>query len=55
MFNLFLDGTKSGLEMAVITNATGRSPPEDGLLLPTARMDDLGHVLRPWGSGGQLA
>lgn len=55
MFNSFLDGTKSALEMAAIANATGLTPPPDGLMFPPAGMDDLAHVLRPQGAGGQLA
>lgn len=54
MFNSFLDGTKSALEMAAIANATGLAAPEDGLLFPAAGMDDLAHVLRPAEEGGQL-
>ncbi len=54
MFNSFLDGTKSALEMAAIANATGLAPPSDGLLFPPAGMDDLAHVLRPTNEGGQL-
>lgn len=55
MFNSFLDGTKSALEMAAIANATGLTPPQDGLKFPAAGMDDLAHVLRPISDGGQLA
>lgn len=54
MFNSFLDGTKSALEMAAIANATGLEPPPDGLLFPPCGMDDLAHVLRPREQGGQL-
>ena len=54
MFNSFLDGTKSALEMAAIANGTGLAPPPDGLLFPAAGMDDLAHVLRPQSEGGQL-
>ncbi|MEL0003976.1 MAG: Gfo/Idh/MocA family oxidoreductase [Rhodospirillales bacterium] len=54
MFNSFLDGTKSALEMAAIANATGLKPPSNGLLFPAAGMDDLAHVLRPTSEGGQL-
>lgn len=54
MFNSFLDGTKSALEMAAIANATGLTPPSDGLNFPAAGMDDLAHVLRPVSDGGQL-
>src|SRR5512140_1823113 len=34
MFNSFLDGTKSAIEMAAVANATGLVPPEDGLRFP---------------------
>ena len=54
MFNSFLDGTKSALEMAAIANATGLSAPSDGLAFPAAGMDDLAHVLKPRAQGGQL-
>ncbi len=54
MFNSFLDGTKSALEMAAIANATGLAAPPDGLRFPAAGMDDLAHVLRPVKEGGQL-
>jgi len=54
MFNSFLDGTKSALEMAAIANATGLSAPSNGLAFPAAGMDDLAHVLRPAKDGGQL-
>ena len=54
MFNSFLDGTKSALEMAAISNSTLLSPPSNGLLFPSAGMDDLGHVLRPISEGGVL-
>ncbi|HSH43827.1 MAG TPA: SAF domain-containing protein [Arenicellales bacterium] len=54
MFNSFLDGTKSALEMAAIANATGLEPPPDGLAFPPCGMDDLAHVLRPRDEGGQL-
>jgi len=55
MFNSFLDGTKSALEMAAIANATGLDAPENGLQFPPAGMDDLAHVLRPKNEGGQLS
>ncbi|SLN30896.1 NAD(P)H-dependent oxidoreductase [Oceanibacterium hippocampi] len=55
MFNSFLDGTKSALEMAAIANATGLDAPPDGLAFPPAGTDDLAHVLRPASEGGQLA
>jgi len=55
MFNSFLDGTKSALEMAAIANATGLSAPAHGLQFPPAGMDDLAHILRPVSEGGQLS
>ena len=54
MFNSFLDGTKSALEMAAISNATGLSAPDGGLKFPAAGMDDLAHILRPKSAGGCL-
>ena len=54
MFNSFLDGTKSAIEMAAIANATGLAVPEDGLGFPPCGVDDLAHVLRPRADGGQL-
>lgn len=54
MFNSFLDGTKSALEMAAIANATGLAPPPDGLAFPPCGMDDLAHILRPREDGGVL-
>ena len=54
MFNSFLDGTKSAIEMAAIANATGLAPPPDGLRFPPCSRDDLAHVLRPADDGGQL-
>ena len=54
MFNSFIDGTKSAIEMAAIANATGLTPPPDGLLFPPCGMNDLAHVLRPESEGGRL-
>ena len=55
MFNSFLDGTKSAIEMAAVANATGLAPPTDGLAFPPCGVDDLAHVLRPRAEGGTLA
>jgi predicted homoserine dehydrogenase-like protein len=55
MFNSFLDGTKSGIEMAAIANATGLAAPEDGLLFPPCGVHDLPFILRPRAEGGVLA
>ncbi len=54
MFNSFLDGTKSAIEMAAIANATGLSVPRDGLAFPPAGTGDLATVLRPRAEGGCL-
>ena len=54
MFNSFLDGTKSAIEMAAIANATGLAVPADGLGFPPCGVDDLAHVLRPRAEGGAL-
>jgi predicted homoserine dehydrogenase-like protein len=55
MFNSFLDGTKSGIEMAAISNATGLAVPQDGLQFPPAGTSDLPSILRPREHGGWLA
>jgi predicted homoserine dehydrogenase-like protein len=54
MFNSFLDGTKSAIEMAAIANACGLAAPEEGLGFPPCGVDDLAHVLRPREDGGQV-
>jgi predicted homoserine dehydrogenase-like protein len=55
MFNSFLDGTKSAIEMAAVANATGLTPPPNGLQFPPCGVDDLPHICRPQSDGGQLA
>src|SRR3954468_23607511 len=54
MFNSFLDGTKSAIEMAAIANACQLDVPTDGLLFPPCGVDDLPHVMRPREHGGVL-
>jgi predicted homoserine dehydrogenase-like protein len=54
MFNSFLDGTKSGIEMAAVANATGLTPAPGGLAFPPCGVDDLARVLRPAAAGGVL-
>jgi predicted homoserine dehydrogenase-like protein len=54
MFNSFLDGTKSGIEMAAIANACALAPPEDGLLFPPCGTSQLPNLLRPHNEGGVL-
>ena len=47
MFNSFLDGTKSAIEMAAVANACALDAPHDGLSFPPCGADDLPTVLRP--------
>ncbi|MBT5571632.1 MAG: Gfo/Idh/MocA family oxidoreductase [Alphaproteobacteria bacterium] len=54
MFNSFLDGTKSAIEMAAVANATGLSPAPDGLAFPACGTHDLPHIMRPRDEGGVL-
>jgi predicted homoserine dehydrogenase-like protein len=54
MFNSFLDGTKSAIEMAAVANATGLVPPKDGLRFPPCGADDLPRILKPRAAGGIL-
>ena len=55
MFNSFLDGTKSAIEMAAVANACGLHVPDDGLGFPPCGADELASVLRPRQLGGVLA
>src|SRR5215831_1141081 len=54
MFNSFLDGTKSAIEMAAIANACDLAVPHDGLQFPPCGVDDLPQVLRAAAAGGVL-
>lgn len=45
MFNSFLDGTKSAIEMAAVANATGLAAPPGGLGFPPAAATELASVL----------
>ena len=54
MFNSFLDGTKSALEMAAVANGCNLLPPSDGLMFPPCGVDDLPDILRPISDGGIL-
>ena len=54
MFNSFLDGTKSSIEMAAIANAADLQAPTRGLSFPACGAEDLARVLRPRDQGGQL-
>ena len=54
MFNSFLDGTKSAIEMAAIANATELTPQPIGLQFPSVGVDRLAEVLKPESDGGIL-
>ncbi|KAK5710452.1 hypothetical protein LTR15_012963 [Elasticomyces elasticus] len=54
MFNSFLDGTKSALEMAAVANGCDLTPPDDGLMFPPCGRHDLPRTLRPKADGGIL-
>ncbi len=54
MYNSFIDGTKSGIEMTAIANATGLSPSPDGLSFPDVPTDELQNRLIPEADGGVL-
>ncbi len=54
MFNSFLDGTKSAIEMAAIANACELDVPATGLAFPACGVDDLPSILRPREAGGIL-
>ena len=54
MFNSFLDGTKSAIEMVAVANATGLAVGDDGLSFAPASVNDLPTLLRPRADGGIL-
>ena len=54
MFNSFVDGTKSGIEMTAICNATGLVPQTNGLSFPPATRFEHADVCKPKADGGVL-
>jgi predicted homoserine dehydrogenase-like protein len=54
MFNSFIDGTKSGIEMTAVCNATGLVPQSAGLGFPPASRFELAEVCKPRSQGGTL-
>ena len=54
MFNSFLDGSKSGIEMTAVCNATGLTPQPGGLGFPPCSRFDLAEVCKPQAAGGVL-
>jgi predicted homoserine dehydrogenase-like protein len=51
MFNSFLDGTKSAIEMAAVANASGLTPAPDGLTFPPVGTHEMAETLRPGNAG----
>jgi predicted homoserine dehydrogenase-like protein len=54
MFNSFIDGTKSAIEMTAVCNATGLMPQSNGLGFPPASRFELAEVCKPRADGGTL-
>jgi predicted homoserine dehydrogenase-like protein len=54
MFNSFIDGSKSGIEMTSVCNATGLRPQRAGLTFPPASRFELADVCKPQAAGGAL-
>jgi predicted homoserine dehydrogenase-like protein len=54
MFNSFIDGTKSGIEMTAVCNATGLIAPPDGLQFPPVPAAEVARFLKPRADGGTL-
>jgi predicted homoserine dehydrogenase-like protein len=54
MFNSFIDGSKSGIEMTAVCNATGLVPQSEGLRFPPASRFELADVCKPKSAGGSL-
>ena len=55
MFNSFLDGTKSAIEMAAVANGTGLIPQDEGLNFTPVGVDDLPRMLKEREKGGTLS
>jgi predicted homoserine dehydrogenase-like protein len=54
MFNSFLDGTKSAIEMTAVCNACDLAPQSGGLTFPPASRFELAEVCKPRSDGGVL-
>jgi predicted homoserine dehydrogenase-like protein len=54
MFNSFVDGTKSGIEMTAICNATGLHSQTEGLSFPPATRFEVAQICKPKSDGGVL-
>ena len=54
MFNSFVDGTKSGIEMTAVCNATGLQSQAEGLSFPPATRFEHAEICKPKSDGGKL-
>lgn len=54
MFNSFVDGTKSGIEMTAVCNATGLRAQSEGLSFPPATRFEHAEICKPKSDGGVL-
>ncbi|HRE22239.1 MAG TPA: flagellar biosynthesis protein FlgA, partial [Rhabdaerophilum sp.] len=54
MFNSFVDGTKSGIEMTAVCNATGLHSQPEGLSFPPATRFEHAEICKPRADGGVL-
>ena len=54
MFNSFVDGTKSGIEMTAVCNATGLHAQSEGLSFPPATRFEHAEICKPRSDGGVL-
>ena len=54
MFNSFVDGTKSGIEMTAVCNATGLHAQSEGLSFPPATRFEHAEICKPKSDGGVL-
>ena len=54
MFNSFLDGSKSAIEMCAVSNGSGLVPQKNGLQFPPVDVRDLADILKPASEGGIL-
>lgn len=55
MYCSFIDGSKSGIEMTAVCNATGLTPQPGGLSFPPASCYDLAEICKPKADGGTLS
>ena len=55
MFNSFVDGTKSGIEMTAVCNATGLHSQPEGLSFPPATRFEHADICKPRADGGVLS